>query len=142
MKKIQEVKYKKDENGKDEEDVLAPGTTLILPKGIQWMNQYNWQPIRRVADISVTGKMILWEHELINGRKIILSSPKESGWWTEANVSTLTAIASMVGATFRFTWDSFVSKVVFDYTDGNAIELEKVLPNYTYYFGTVKLLCV
>ena len=115
---------------------------LVLPIGVSWENEHNWHPLRRASDISVSGKIILWEHQLLNGRQIIISSDTTSGWWRPETLPVLNAMASSTGRTFEFMWDSYTATVVFDFTEGDAIELVKVHPNFNYWAGTIRLLAV
>ena len=116
--------------------------SLTIPVSTLWSNRYNWQPIVRTFDRTISGSLVIWDEELINGRKIHLEGSKESGWWLNNDLNTLTAMASFTGTTYVFAWENFSATVIFDHSDGEAITMPPVLPNHPYFFGSIKLLQV
>lgn len=115
---------------------------VLLPRSIQWTNQWNWHPLHRSSEVTVAGKMIIWERQLLNGRSIILTGDIDKGWWGPEKLDTIYAMAAAPRATYTFVWDTLSMDVIFDHTDGDAVDIQKVHPAYDYFYGTIKLLAV
>lgn len=69
---------------------------------MEWVDEFDWDPVAQEQDRSVTGALIVQEGVKLYGRPITLSS-NDGAWFTLAKVRALQAMASVRGAVHLLT---------------------------------------
>lgn len=63
------------------EIALSDGTTTLqLPPGLQWRDEFGWDKVEQDQEYSLTGALILQEGAKQSGRPITLYGGKEGAW--------------------------------------------------------------
>lgn len=120
---------------------------LVLPSGLQWSDEFNWQPVAQTAQRTLDGGLVLQEQGLTAGRPITLQAGLDHGWMTRSVLESLYALASVPGNSHTLTINGRTFTVRFNHSDGAAIEAEPLWPLATpqsgdYYIATVKFITV
>jgi hypothetical protein len=77
---------------------LASGlSTLTLPEGLLWEDEYQWNPVTQAVGYSITGALLVQEAEKLAGRPVTLAGGETWAWLSRVEVATLLALGD--GAT-------------------------------------------
>lgn len=120
---------------------------ITLPAGLQWVDEFNWQPVMQSTQRTLAGGLVLQERGLSAGRPITLSGGSDHGWIARSVLESLYALASVAGQTHTLSIRGTTYSVRFYHEDGNAIEAEPLWPMADpqagdYYIATIKLITV
>ncbi|GAA4648725.1 hypothetical protein GCM10023116_09960 [Kistimonas scapharcae] len=120
---------------------------IELPDDLLWVNEYQWQPVAQETERTLTGALLVQEQAKLYGREIELLG-EQSGWVTRTTVDALKTLEAEAGKVMTLTLpDTRIFQVIFDRSNGAAVEAQQVLP-YAYpdndylYSLTVRLLTV
>lgn len=67
-------------------------STLTLPQGLRWADEFDWTPVTQTTTYSLTGALIVVPAEKQAGRPITLVGGKEYVWMTRTAVANLKAL--------------------------------------------------
>ncbi len=118
--------------------------TLQIPRGMLWIDEFDWVPVEMSTEYSITGALLIDEAEMLAGRPITLQAVETQGWFRRVNLRALHALASVVGATYVFTHaDGRAFNVKF--APGNRLQAQPIgrpeLPSDNNpYIATVRLI--
>lgn len=120
---------------------------IQLPAALQWVDEFNWQPVAQSARRTLAGGLVLQESALVAGRPVTLQSRPDSAWMTRAVLEQLYALAAVAGHIYPLQIRGASHSVRFNYGDGTAIEAEPLFPMADpqatdYYLVTIKLITV
>jgi hypothetical protein len=115
---------------------------LHLPMGIQWVDQHQYQPVKRAVDKTMSGGLVVWETDDTVGQAITLESPDNGGWWSDQALVILKSMARQQGIVYVLMWQNLQTRVIFDNTESSATELSRLNPWASYWVGTLRLLTV
>ena len=105
--------------------------TLKLPDNFIWVNEFDWSPVAQSSERSLTGALIVSESSKSYGRSIVLGDG-ENSWLMLADVNALYALSEQTGHRMSLTLsDGRTFTVIFDRTDGPAIEAQPLFPSAT-----------
>ena len=119
-------------------------TTITLPAGMLWEDEYTTAPIKTAATPTIDGGMIFEQAVQVAGRQVTLAGANDRGWITKGVLDDLYAFTTSTGEMTLTLADGRVLTVVFA---GNPISAEGLwplcLPDDTDYFiATIRLLAV
>ena len=66
-------------------------STVTLPQGLRWADEFDWSPLTQATEYSLTGALIVQQGEKQAGRPITLVGGKDFAWMTRTEVATLKA---------------------------------------------------
>ena len=121
--------------------------TLMLPDNFIWVNEFDWSSVAQVSERSLTGALVVSESLKSYGRPIVLGDG-ENSWLTLAEVEALYALNEQAGHKMLLTLpDERTFTVIFDRTNGPAIEAQQVFPlsapsDGHYYTVVIRLITV
>ena len=99
--------------------------TTIIPRGMVWVDEFDWVPVERAMTYSLTGALLVDVAPCLAGRPITLAGEVDAGWLGRGVVAQLYALASATDATYTLTLaDGRTFSVRF--ADGNPIEAEPI----------------
>jgi len=102
---------------------------IELPDDLLWVNEYQWQPVAQEIERTLTGALLVQEQAKLYGREIELSG-EQSGWVTRATVDALKAMETIPGKVMTLALpDTRTFEVIFDRSNGAAVEAEQLLPS-------------
>ncbi|GAA4650994.1 hypothetical protein GCM10023116_32770 [Kistimonas scapharcae] len=120
---------------------------IELPDDLLWVNEYQWQPVAQETERTLTGALLVQEQAKRYGQEIELAG-EQSGWVSRSTVEALKMLEAEVGKVMTLTLpDTRTFQVIFDRSNGAAVEARQVLP-YAYpdndylYSLTIRLLTV
>ncbi len=70
-------------------------TTLNLPGGLTWADEFGWTPVEQTSEYSLTGALIVQEGERQSGRPITLLGGRNAAWIDRGLALQLQALASV-----------------------------------------------
>lgn len=83
---------------------LSDGTTTItLPDGLQWQDEFGWEPVESSTEYSLSGALIVQEAAKQDGRPFTLYGGNEGAWATRATIKALHQMASVPGKTLTLS---------------------------------------
>lgn len=103
------------------------GTTLTLPAGMEWTDEFSWSPVVQESSFSLSGAMVVETAVKLAGRPITLTSSDDRGWLPFSDVETLRAWSAMAGAEMTLTIRGLARQVVFRHQDAPAVEAFPIL---------------
>ena len=120
-------------------------TTITLPAGLRWDDEYDWHPMQSVSKRAIDGSLILEATAIPSGRPITLNAGDNYGWITKATVDALRAQLAVPGRQFTLTLADGRSFQVMAAPEKNAIEARPLLPRGNpsgtdYYIATLHLI--
>lgn len=93
---------------------LTDGTSTVeLPPGLQWRDEFAWTPVEHSTDYSMTGNLVVQEGARQDGRPITLFGGTEGAWADRATVAALYEMASAPGQTLTLALWSRTFSVIF-----------------------------
>lgn len=114
---------------------------------LQWPDRFTYSPVGQTHQRTLGGQLVTFEASLVAGRNITLQATQDQGWLTKKQVDDLKAIADTVGNTYSFVYDVDTFTVIFDHSNGPAVDFSLLVPrpnveDTDYMSGTIKLLTV
>ena len=104
---------------------LDDGTTTVeLPSGLQWENEFGWSPVEQSLEHSLDGALHVQQGEKQAGREIKLHGGDGGAWITRGALLELYAMASLVDKTMTLTLWGRTFTVMFKQP---AIEAEEIM---------------
>jgi hypothetical protein len=70
---------------------------VVLPKDLEWTNEFTWNPITQEIKNSVTGSIFINEYEQLQGRQITLEGKDDMAWIQRSLVDKLLAMRNTIG---------------------------------------------
>ena len=77
--------------------------SIAVPRGMVWVDEFDWVPVERAMTYSVTGALLIDEAPRNAGRPITLVGEVDAGWVGRGVVVQLHALASATDATYTLT---------------------------------------
>lgn len=76
-----------------------------IPAGMTWTDEFDWTPVSKAVDYSLTGAMIVQASTRKAGRPITLAATDDRGWrgMTRTKLASLYAMAEAPTATYALT---------------------------------------
>jgi hypothetical protein len=105
-------------------------TVLTLPDDLDWIDEFDWQPVVQQREYTLTGA--LWVHEsgLAAGRPITLRGDETFAWMPRADLDTLAGWANAVATTtMTLSLRGTDYAVIFNREQGKPIDARPIL-NY------------
>lgn len=107
--------------------VGAP-TTLTLSERLVWSDEHAWQAPQMATDYGTQGDLMVHVRARNAGRPITLEGVDSAAWMTLAQVQALQAWAAIPGAQFTLHLRGVDRTVMFDATEGAAIDARPLWP--------------
>lgn len=100
--------------------------SVTLPVDMTWIDEFNWSPVQRATEYSVTGALIVDVAEKLAGRPITLKGEAAAGWMRRSALLALYALAADPDVASRTLTlgDGRVFTVAFD---DDPIEAEPII---------------
>ena len=119
-------------------------TTLTLPDGLLWADEWTWRAVEQSVTTTLTGALVVEVATRQAGRPITLKSGTDYAWIIRADLDQLNAWADMPGKELALSIRGVSRPVIFRHQD-TAIEAEMILhksaPAQTdYYQATIRLM--
>lgn len=77
--------------------------SIPIPRGLVWVDEFNWHPVLRSAEYSITGALLLDAATRQAGRPITLQGSESAGWLQRSAVLALRALAEQADQTHTLT---------------------------------------
>lgn len=77
--------------------------SIPIPRGLVWVDEFNWHPVLRSAEYSITGALLLDAATRQAGRPITLQGSEDAGWLPRTTLLALYALAENASATHTLT---------------------------------------
>ena len=107
--------------------LLSDGpTTLVLPGGLEWSDEYAWAPVEQSMTRSVTGKPIVQSVGLVAGRPITLAGSERRAWVARSVCDAVQAWAAVAGKELTLTIRGIAYPVLFRHHDQPAFTARPV----------------
>ena len=120
--------------------------SIAVPRGMVWVDEFDWTPVEKAVEYSLTGSLLIDVGVRQAGRPITLQGSQESGWltFTRSVLTALTAQAAAPEGEFLLTLADGRSFTV-QFAPGNPIEAQPIgrpeLPDDNHpYVATVRLI--
>lgn len=116
-------------------------------RSIQWVDRFSESSV--VADTRrfLSGNLRVLQAPTSAGRRITLDSAQNQGWLSLDQVTALQGLSEVLGATYTLDFDGELYEIVFDHSEGAAVDYVPLIykPSYVsgdYFTGTIHLLTV
>ena len=73
---------------------------IELPRGMLWVDEFNWTAVQKTVDRSITGAQIIDVAPRIEGRPITLQAVEDQGWIRRATLLAVRALADAPGVQY------------------------------------------
>lgn len=77
---------------------------IALPSDLEWQDEFDWQPVASSSERSLTGKLLIEEAPLANGRPMTLYGGENAAWVTRSTLDQISALASTPAATMTLDY--------------------------------------
>lgn len=77
--------------------------TVQIPRGMLWVDEFNWVPVEKTAEYSTTGALLLDVGTKLAGQPITLQAVENQGWFRRGPLQELLALASDAEGVYTFT---------------------------------------
>lgn len=120
---------------------------IAFGQGLQWVDEMSASKVSMTTQRALDGSIVVYHGQKTSGIPITLSSETDTGWIKRSVVEQLKTLADQSGAVFVLVLKGVTYNVVFDHTQGQALEAKPLFP-YTnpqpddYYRVSIKLLTV
>lgn len=115
---------------------------IVLPDQTQWTDRYSWSPIVQENNLLLSGRLVIYENEVIKGRNITLEFQDGVSWLTTSQVQSIVELANSIGASLPLTFDDEVFTVKFRHTEGSAVDFSPIWPENDWHVGTMRLITI
>lgn len=68
---------------------------IELPRGMLWVDEFNWSAVQKTVDRSITGTQIIDAAACIEGRPITLQAVEDQGWIRRATLQAVQALVDV-----------------------------------------------
>lgn len=107
--------------------LLSDGsTTLALPGGLEWSDEYAWSPVEQSMTRSVNGKAIVQVAGLVAGRPITLAGSERRAWVARSVCDAVHACAAVPGKELVLTIRGIAYPVLFRHHEKPAFTARPV----------------
>lgn len=117
---------------------------LQLPRGMVWIDEYNWSAVEQSHIHSTTGALLVDVGVKQAGRPITLAGSDSAGWITRAVLDALRALTDLPGQSHQLTLaDGRVFAVMFapgDPLQARPVARPELPPDSHPYVATLKLI--
>jgi len=80
--------------------------TVVLPQNMDWVDEFNWQPVQQATQYSLAGSLLVDEGTMLAGRPITLSPGAENmAAMQKSDLDTITGWAAGAGQVLALTLD-------------------------------------
>ena len=130
-----------------------PEFSIVLPKDLQWADEFDWDPISQFVEYGTTGSLLIQESTKLKGRSITLIGTDNMAWLTRSQVETLIQMRNSIGLIMDFSFvrkdnhsiSLFTFKTMFRHADvafeGLPIKhWDQYEPNAYYIIRSIKLM--
>jgi len=66
---------------------------IQIPRGMVWVDEFDWNPVEKSIEYSITGALLIDSGVRLAGRTITLQADTDAGWITRATLLALQALA-------------------------------------------------
>lgn len=77
--------------------IIDGETTVLLPSGLQWQDEFQWSAIEQTSEYSIGGALVIQEGVKQTGRPITLFGGSDGAWITRSQLIELRTIAEQAG---------------------------------------------
>lgn len=103
--------------------LTSGSTTVVLYEGLQWVDEFAWQPVAMAVEHSTDGALLVDQALRLAGRPITLETPTQAAWaMTREQVQVLAAWASRAGEVLTLRLRGRDFSVMFDHSGGVGFE--------------------
>lgn len=74
-----------------------------IPRGMVWVDEFNWSPVEKALEYSVTGALLVDVGVRQAGRPITLQAEGDAGWIRRDVLQALQALADVPDGTYLLT---------------------------------------
>ena len=94
-------------------------TTVTLPAGLAWTDEFEWSPVQQAVEPSITGALIIQIGTQQSGRPITLQASEKEGWLNSPRtlVQQLHAWAKTPGQQLTLTRNGTAYTVIWRHHD-------------------------
>jgi hypothetical protein len=108
-------------------DPEGASAAIILPPGLVWEDEFDWQPVVQSTEYTLSGAIIIEESERLEGRPITLVGGRTGlvswAWMARDEALALKSALDTPGVVFTLTLhDARTFRVVPRHSDGQALE--------------------
>lgn len=75
--------------------------TIQIPRGMIWVDEFNWSAVVKSIERSITGALIIDAAPLTAGRPITLQGEESQGWIRRTALLALQELANVSGETYE-----------------------------------------
>ncbi|ANO57643.1 hypothetical protein [Vibrio phage vB_VhaS-a] len=121
--------------------------TLVLNPNMQIPELSNSFGVAMTKRATISGGIAVRQARVTKGRTLTLTATNDQGWVSKEQRDELLTMSQQVGDAFTLSIGEDVFSVVFDHTDGGAVNLTPIINRLIpqdgdYFTGTVTLLTV
>jgi hypothetical protein len=122
-------------------------SNFVFHDGAQFLGKDNYSPVRMNTARTTSGNLLIQTQALHGGRSITIAYADGLAILTAAEKDTLRTMAHSVGASYLLTWDNEVFTVMFDHSNGDALNFQPLWgfvyhdkPEQTLFTAQIKLI--
>ena len=119
---------------------------IELPRGMLWVDEFNWTAVQKTVDRSITGAQIIDVAPRIEGRPITLQAVEDQGWIRRKTLLQVKALADVVEGQYLLRLaDGREFEVQFASDDPIAaqpVSRPELPPDHYPYVATLRLITV
>lgn len=71
------------------------GSSVVLPAGLIWQDEFNWSPLRMATAYSLSGALIVERATALAGRPVTLVGHRNFAWITRTDLATLRTLLAL-----------------------------------------------
>lgn len=116
--------------------------TVTLPDQVVWEDMLDWSAVASQVERTLSGGLAIFTQPRNMGRPVTLRIKEGVAWLDQAQVDSIMSMASQLGATFIFIYQSQRHNVRFAHHGQQAVQLAPIRPQASQYTGTIKLITV
>jgi hypothetical protein len=90
-------------------------TTITLPDGLNWTDEYTWSPVQQSKTYTTTGALLIEEATKQSGRPITLEGSMDTTWCTRSLVDALHTWAATSNCVMTMVLRGVTRSVTFDH---------------------------
>lgn len=91
------------------------GTTVQLPDDLQWIDEWDYSPIKQSTEPSLGGSLIVDVGTALSGRPITLQGDESWAWITRGTLTALKVWEAIPGAQLTLTINGAARTVIWDH---------------------------
>lgn len=77
---------------------------IELPRGMLWVDEFNWSAVQKTVERGITGVQIIDAAARIEGRPITLQAVEDQGWIRRATLRAVQALVDVPDGQYRCAW--------------------------------------